>query len=160
MDVPSMFFQGWPDIARTVVVGILAYASVVAFLLISGKRTLAKLNAFDLVVTVAIGSTLSAVLLQASISLAEGMVALALLILMQYVVTFLSVRFPAFARAVRAEPTLLVRDGMFCERAMKRERVTEDEALSAVRSAGGHAIDGVSTLILESDGSISVSLKG
>jgi uncharacterized membrane protein YcaP (DUF421 family) len=49
-------------------VGVLAYVSLVAFLRICGKRTLAKLNAFDLVVTVALGSTLSAVLLQESIA--------------------------------------------------------------------------------------------
>lgn len=160
MDWQGMFFHGWEGIVRTVVVGVLAYVCVVAFLLVSGKRTLAKLNAFDLVVTVALGSTLSAVLLQSSIPVSDGLVALALLIFMQFLVTFLSVRFPAFARAVRAEPTLLARDGAYCRQAMKRERVTEGEAMSAVRASGGHDISAVEMLVLESDGSISVSLKG
>ncbi len=84
MDWPEMFFHGWEGIVRTVLVGVLAYACLVLFLRISGKRTLAKLNAFDLVVTVALGSTLSAILLQQSIGLAKGATALALLILMQY----------------------------------------------------------------------------
>jgi uncharacterized membrane protein YcaP (DUF421 family) len=39
---------------------------------VSGKRTLAKMNAFDLVVTVALGSTLATILLSADVSLAEG----------------------------------------------------------------------------------------
>ncbi len=99
MDWSSMFFQNWQGIVRTVIVGLLAYATLVAFLRISGKRTLAKLNAFDLVVTVALGSTLSAILLQESVALAEGATALALLILAQFAVTFLSVRSPAFAGA-------------------------------------------------------------
>jgi hypothetical protein len=51
MDLGSMLFQGWPGLFRTVVVGALAYVTLVLFLRISGKRTLAKLNAFDLVVT-------------------------------------------------------------------------------------------------------------
>lgn len=55
-----MLFQGWPGLARTAVVGSMAYAGLVLFLRISGKRTLSKLNAFDLVVTVALGSTLAA----------------------------------------------------------------------------------------------------
>lgn len=72
MDWSEMVFQNWEGLARTAVVGTLAYAALILFLRVSGKRTLAKLNAFDLVVTVALGSTLSAVLLQESIALAEG----------------------------------------------------------------------------------------
>lgn len=158
MDVWSMFFQGWPGVFRTVAVGILAYISLVAFLRVSGKRTLAKLNAFDLVVTVALGSTLSAVLLQESVALAEGATALALLIFMQFLVTTASVRSASFAKAVRSEPALLVNGGQCCRETMRRERITEDEALSAIRAKGGQRIEDANTVILESDGTLSVSL--
>lgn len=159
MNWTQMLFQDWSGIARTVAVGLLAYVTLVLFLRISGKRTLAKLNAFDLVVTVALGSTLSAILLQESIALAEGATALALLIAMQFVVTFISVRSERFAKIVRSEPALLVRDGAFCRAAMKRERSTEDEALSAVRAAGGRGVEDVASLILESDGTLSTVLR-
>lgn len=159
MDWSEMFFQNWSGIVRTVVVGSLAYASLVLFLRISGKRTLAKLNAFDLVVTVALGSTLSAIILQESIALAEGAIALALLILLQFLVTFMSVRSGRFASALRSEPALLARDGQFCSSAMKQERVTQDEALSAIRASGGNDMKDVSMLILESDGTISVVMR-
>ena len=117
-------------------VGLLAYVSVILFIRISGKRTLAKLNAFDLVVTVALGSTLSSVLLQKSISLAQGVTALGLLIALQYLVTFLSVRSTRFAKLVRSQPSLLARHGIFYGDAMVRQRLTEDEVLSAVRAQG------------------------
>ncbi|MEJ8570244.1 DUF421 domain-containing protein [Microbaculum marinum] len=156
MDWSGMFFQNWEGLARTLVVGILAYSCLVLFLRISGKRTLAKLNAFDLVVTVALGSTLAAVLLQKSIPLAEGALALALLIVMQLCVTFLSVRWRGFSKAVRSEPALLVRDGELCLQAMRRERITEGEIDSAVRSSGAANLSSEHTVILESDGSISV----
>lgn len=159
MEWGEMFFQGWQGLARTVVVGVLAYVTLVLLLRISGKRTLAKLNAFDLVVTVALGSTLSAILLQESIALSEGALALALLVGMQYLITFLSVRSPFLADAVRSEPTLLARDGSFLKGAMRRERVTEDEALSAVRAAGGTDIATVKLLVLESDGSLSATIR-
>lgn len=157
MDISAMFFQSWEGIARTILVGILAYATLVLFLRIAGKRTLAKLNAFDLVVTVALGSILASIALQESIALAEGATAIALLIGAQFLVTFFSVRSVKFAAAVRAEPSLLARNGVFCERAMKRERVTHAEALSAIRSQGGHSVEEVESLVLESDGTISVS---
>lgn len=159
MNWQNMLFQDWQGIARTVFVGILAYFALIAFLRISGKRTLAKLNAFDLVVTVALGSTLSAILLQESIALAEGAVALALLISMQFLVAFLSVRWSAFAKAVRSEPTLLVRRGEFCDAALQAERVTRDEAVSAIRSNGGRNVEDGEFVILESDGTMSVGLK-
>lgn len=159
MDWQTMFFQGTEDIARTVVVGVLAYVSLVLFLRISGKRTLAKLNAFDLVVTVALGSTLSAIVLQESISLAEGLTALAVLIGAQYLVTALSVRWTGFADLVRSEPTLLAKDGQLLPKAMAAQRITEAESLSAIRTSGGRHIDDVAFLVLESDGSLSVKLR-
>ncbi len=159
MNWKAMLFHDWEGIVRTITVGALAYAVLVLFLRISGKRTLAKLNAFDLVVTVALGSTLAAVLLQNTIPLAEGVVALALLIFAQFTVTFISVRSPPFARLVRSETTLLARNGAFCHASMKQSRITEDEVLSAVRSSGGRALAEVEALILESDGTISVNLR-
>ncbi|WAJ27255.1 DUF421 domain-containing protein [Antarcticirhabdus aurantiaca] len=159
MDWKNMLFQDWQGIVRTIVVGVLAYATLVLFLRISGKRTLAKLNAFDLVVTVALGSTLSAILLQESIALAEGAVALALLIGMQFAVAYTSVRWRAFAHAVRSEPALLIRHGEFCDSTMRSERVTRDEAISAIRSNGGQDPEQVDTMILESDGTISVVFR-
>lgn len=156
MGLEGMFFQGWSGIARTVIVGVLAYVVLVLFLRISGKRTLAKLNAFDLVVTVALGSTLSAILLQESIALAEGITALALLIGLQYLVTFVSVRSEDAAKLIRSEPTLLVRQGALCNGAMRRQRITEGEILSAVRANGHEGLEKVQAVVLESDGSLSV----
>ncbi len=159
MDWTSMFFQNWEGIVRTLITGTLAFVMLVIFLRFSGKRTLAKLNAFDFVVTIALGSTLSAILIQKSVALAEGAAALGLLILLQMGVTWMSVRSRWFAAFVRSEPALLARSGAFCEQTLKRERITKDEALGAVRQAGGRGIEDVRFLILESDGSISAGLE-
>lgn len=158
MQITEMFFQGWPDLVRTVLVGVLAYIGLVLFLRISGKRTLAKLNAFDLVVTVALGSTLAATLLQETVSLSEGMLGFAVLIGLQYLVTFTSVRFPPFAAAVRSEPTLVAQHGALLSRAAKRERITGEEVESAVRASGGASLADADQVVLESDGSLSVRL--
>ncbi len=80
MGADPMFFQNWSGLLRTVVVGVLAYVALVALLRVSGKRTLSKMNAFDFVVTVALGSTLATILLSKNVALAEGVVAFAVLI--------------------------------------------------------------------------------
>lgn len=102
-----MFFNDWTSLLRVVIVGILAYLALVFLLRISGKRTLSKMNAFDLIVTVALGSTLATVLLSRDTALAEGVVAFALLISLQYIITWLSVRSQRVAKLVKAEPSLL-----------------------------------------------------
>ena len=156
----DFLFRGWDTIWRTLVVGTLAYVAVVVMLRGSGKRTLAKMNGFDLVVTVAIGSTLATILLSRDVSLVQGVTAFALLIVLQWVVTWLSVRSDAVKKAVRAEPVLLFRRGAFLRGAMKRARVTESEILQAARSRGVLGLGSVEAVVLETNGDLSVLTGG
>jgi uncharacterized membrane protein YcaP (DUF421 family) len=149
-------FQSWSTVLRTALVGVLAYAVLVVALRFSGKRTLAKMNAFDFVVTVALGSTLATILLSKDVALAEGVTAILVLIGMQYVVAWLSVRSKTVRQLVRSEPRLLVRRGELLNGALKEERVSRDEALAAMRSEGFGDVSEVDALILETDGTFSV----
>jgi uncharacterized membrane protein YcaP (DUF421 family) len=155
-----MFFDTWTGLLRVVVVGTLAYAALILLLRSSGKRTLAKLNAFDLIVTVALGSTLATVLLNSSVALAEGVLAFALLIGLQYAVAWLSVRSDRFDRLVKSEPTLLLHRGRFIEGAMQAQRITQGEILSALRAAGLAELNDAAAVVMETDGSLSVIEKG
>lgn len=151
-----MFFDSWSGLLRVLVVGALAYTGLVLLLRISGKRTLAKMSAFDLVVTVALGSTLATIILTKDVALVEGLLAFALLIALQFVVAWLSVRSGAVAGLVKAEPALLARRGDLLRGAMRRERVTEGEIGAAVRAAGLASLADAEAVILETDGSFSV----
>lgn len=156
MDLSRLLLDSWADVARTVVVGTLAYCALVLILRVSGKRTLSKLNAFDLVVTVALGSTLASILLSDNVALAQGVAAFATLVGLQFIVARLSVRSRRFARLVRSEPALLVRRGEVLRDALDRARVTEEELLSVIRSSDHPDPSKVEAVILESDGSFSV----
>ncbi len=151
-----MFFNGWSGLGRTLIVGVLAYAGLILLLRISGKRTLSKMNAFDLVVTVALGSTLATVVLSKDVALAEGLIAFATLIFLQFAITWLSVRSPSVSRIVKAEPMLLFHSGQFLRRAMMVERVNEAEIRAAVRAMGVGNLEEVGAVVLETDGSITV----
>ena len=151
-----MLFDTWFGLVRIVVVGTAAYAALVLILRVSGKRTLAKLNAFDLVVTVALGSTLATVLLSKSVALADGLLGFALLVGLQYAVAWLSVRSPRFGAAVKSEPSLLLHRGRFLEGAMRRQRVTREEVVSALRSSGLARPEDAAAVVLETDGSLGV----
>lgn len=141
---------------RIVTVGTLAYVGVVLFLRVSGKRTLSKMNAFDLVVRVASGSTLATIVLSKDVALAEGLMAFALLIALQFVVTWLSVRSRIVSDVVKSEPALLLFDGELLRGQMRRGRVTEAEMLAAVREQGVLSLEDVQAVVLETDGTFSV----
>jgi len=151
-----MFFDSPYDLLRVVVVAVLAYAALVMMLRLAGKRALAKLNAFDFVVTVALGSTLATVLLSGDVALAEGALAFAMLAVLQWAVSRLSIGSGAFRKLVRSQPRLVFEDGDFRRGAMADERVTEDEVEAVIRSAGIGRKEDVAAVVLETDGSLSV----
>jgi uncharacterized membrane protein YcaP (DUF421 family) len=151
-----MFFDTWFGLGRVVVVGVWAYGALVTLLQVSGKRTLSKMNAFDLVVTVALGSTLATILLSKDVALAEGMLAFSVLIVLQFVVAWLSVRSATVRRLVKAEPALLLHQGQLLRSAMAAERVTAEEIHAAVRAQGIGTLEAVAAVVVETDGSFTV----
>jgi uncharacterized membrane protein YcaP (DUF421 family) len=151
-----MFFESWFSLFRIIIVGAAAYAALVVFIRLFGKRTLSKMNAFDFVVTVALGSTLATVLLSKDVVLAEGLLAFLLLCGLQFTVAYLSVRSRRVESMVKSEPALLLYRGQFLNDAMRRERITEGEVLAALRSRGLGDVSLAEAAVLESDGSVSV----
>ncbi|WP_313504545.1 DUF421 domain-containing protein [Kaistella carnis] len=154
-----IFFDGWPGIVRIVITTVVAYFMVIIFLRISGKRTLAKMNAFDFVVTIALGSILSSVILNKSIPLSEGLLAIALLIFLQYILTFISVRSKYFKQLISSTPTILFYKQEILEDVLKKQRITHDEIHNAIREAGFSDYSQIFSIILETTGDITVIAK-
>lgn len=152
----DVFFDSWFGVLRVVVVGGLAYAGLILVLRISGKRTLSKWNAFDFVVTIALGSTLATVLLSKDVKLAEGLTAFVLLVGLQFILTWIAVRSDNADRLFKSSPTLLLKRGEFIDAKMLATRVTESEVLAAVRASGVASLGDVEAVVLETDGSFSV----
>ncbi|MFC0098967.1 DUF421 domain-containing protein [Micromonospora marina] len=155
-----MVWKNPADLLRLLVVALLVYPALVVILRVSGKRTLSKLNAFDFVVTVALGSTLATILLSRDVSLVEGILALVLLVGLQYGAALLAVRWPWSQLLLKARPTLLLRDGRLRYEAMRGVRVAESEIRQAARSQGTGDLGDLAAVVLETDGSLSVITRG
>ena len=151
-----MWFDTWSGVVRVLAVGSAAYVALVVVLRVSGKRTLSKLNAFDLIVTVALGSTLATILLSSTVAWTEGVTALALLATLQLVVAAVASRFPAARNLLTAHPTVLARDGALLDEALRAQRVAVAEVRQALRASGCGDLGQVAAVVLETDGSISV----
>ncbi|WP_237262404.1 DUF421 domain-containing protein [Sporosarcina ureae] len=129
-----MFFNGWETLLRTVVVGVLSYIGLIVILRISGKRTLSKMNALDFVVTVACGSILATILLSKDVALSEGLTAFIVLIGMQYLVAWSSVRFRVISKLIKSDPKKLFYEGCFLKETMESECILEEKIFQAARS--------------------------
>jgi uncharacterized membrane protein YcaP (DUF421 family) len=152
----NFFFDGWQPIVRIVVVGTLGYVALITLLRVSGKRTLAQLNSFDFIITVALGASFGRILTARTVPLAEAVVAFALLVLLQYAVSVGHVRWRWFARTIAARPSLVAYDGHSIPDALRRERLTEAELQTAIRKQGYGSLEHTVAVVLESDGHLTV----
>lgn len=152
----NIFFDSWESIIRTFSVTIMGYIAMIFLLRVSGKRTLSKMNAFDFVVTVALGSVLASLSLNKSVPLADGVTSFFVLIFLQYIITWLSVRIKQVKQLVTSQPTLLLYKGELLKDALKRKRVTIEEINSAARSGERGDLSRIHAMILESTGEITV----
>jgi uncharacterized membrane protein YcaP (DUF421 family) len=153
--MPTLF-DSWDRLAELAVVLVVSYGVLVAVLRISGKRTLAKLNAFDFVVTIALGSMLASIITSRDLALVEGLVALGGLVALQYLVAGANQRWNVVHRVIKSEPTALVVDGRLRHDAMARCRVSRGELAAAVRKHGLVSFELAGTVVLEADGTFSV----
>lgn len=151
-----MFFSDFSGIWRTLVVGACAYLMLVVLLRITGKRTLSKMNAFDLVVTVALGSTVSGAFVNRNVDMTQSVLAVGYLILLQFAVSWLTVRSSTFLKVIKSEPSLVLFQGEFIRETMRRERISEPEIAAAIREEGHSKIEEVDAVVLETDGTLTV----
>lgn len=151
-----MFVDSAHGLLRVLVVGPLAYIALIVMLRITGKRTLAKMNAFDFVVTVALGSTLATILLSKGVALLEGVLAFVVLTGLQFVIAWSVLRSERLADAVKSAPRRLLTDGVIDDDALVAERVTAGEVKAAIRKSGYGDLSMVVAVFLETDGSFTV----
>ena len=152
----NIYFNSWQSIARIMILTLLAYTSLVFLLRSSGKRTLSKMNAFDFIVTIALGSTLASVILSKDISWADGFVAFFSLIFLQFLITWISVRVAWFKKIITSQPALLIYKGELLQKVIKKERITMEEINVAIRKKSVTDIGKIDILILETTGEFTV----
>lgn len=153
------YWNGWEPIMRILIVGSLTYVGIILLLRISGKRTLSRMNAFDFIITIALGSLFGRILTARSVSVSEALSAFALLALLQYVLSYLEIRSTLFKKFVNSEPSLLFYNGDFVERNRRKERILKKDLLSVVRKNHFDSLDEIEAIVLETDGVVSVIKK-
>lgn len=151
-----LFFNDWQHLVRIAIVGVVSYAALILCLRAAGKRTLSRMNAYDMVVTMALGSVLTKAMLTQDQTISESVTAICLLVAFQYLLSVASCHWTWFRKWVVAEPAVLYAEGMFLGKAMKKERVTHTEIEAALHEKGFSNLSDVAAVILGSNGELNV----
>lgn len=151
-----LFFDGWESVLRTVLSVPLIFLLVVAFVRITGVRAASRMNAYDWIVTVAMGSIVGSTIVMKDVTIIDGAAGVAMLLFAQWITSAAAKRSPRFRRIVNNSPTLVVWQGEYVERGMKLARLTPIEIDAAVRKAGIPRMEDVGAVVVEPDSSLSV----
>ncbi len=124
-----------------------------------GKRALGELGPFDFVVMTGVGHTVVSVALDKSIPFWEGMVILATLAGLEYLMGFIALKNQTLANVITGKPVILISEGKIIKENLRKEKFNVDDLMQELRKQGIRDLDEVDKGILESCGGFSVLLR-
>lgn len=137
----------------------LVFFFILFLLRISGKRQLGQLSAIEFVSILLISNAVQNAMNAGDNSLIGGLVLAAGLVILSILISIFSFRYKKFRHLIEGTPTILVRHGALVEKHLETERVTREELMVMLRRQGIHHLIEIELAILESDGTLSVTLK-
>jgi len=154
----DMFHLGLP-IFEKMLRPVIVYAFLVISLRLAGKRELAQLNPFDLVVLLTLSNTVQNAIIGDDNSVTGGLLGAATLLGINYLVVRFLYRHQTLERLVEGDADVLVEDGQVKEERLKQELITRAELEMAARKQGLGSLDEIERAILEPGGTISFAAK-
>src|SRR6201981_1441501 len=138
---------------------IVVYLVLVLLLRIFGKRELAQLNPFDLVVLLSLSNTVQNAIIGDDNSVTGGVIGAVSLLAINWLVVRVLFRSPRLTRALEGRPVVLIRDGHIDLKALKHEALTREELVEVIHRQGFQHIHDVHLCELEPNGSFYVESK-
>ncbi|WP_082177680.1 DUF421 domain-containing protein [Arthrobacter sp. RIT-PI-e] len=156
----SYFWNGWSPLWHTLLIGSVGYLTLVFLLRGTGPRTMAKMTPLDFVIAVSLGSVFGRVVTAVEVSLAQAVLALILLVAVQWALATARSRWNSARRILDSPPVRLYYDGEVRLKALRRHRLTEVDIHTAARQSGHGSLADVQAVILHQDGSVGVIGQG
>ncbi|MBI3492389.1 MAG: DUF421 domain-containing protein [Acidobacteria bacterium] len=154
----DMFYLALP-VAEKILRPILVYIFLIIGLRLAGKRSLASLNAFDLVVLLCISNTVQNAIIGNDTSVSGGMIGAATLLCVNYAAVRFFFAHPKLDRIIEGQPTLLINKGKMVKSNLNRELISKEELMTAVHKQGFRSVDEIERGELEPGGAIALIAK-
>ena len=155
----NMFQIGLPLILEKVLRTMLVYSALIVGLRLAGKREMAQLNPFDLVVLLTISNTVQNAIIGNDNSVSGGIIGVAALLLINYLVVRFVYSNNKIEKLVEGSEDTLIEQGILQEKVMKREMITFSELEIAAHKQGINSLNEVERAVLEPDGGITFNSK-
>ena len=137
---------------------VILYIAVVLCMRIMGKRQVGELQPAELVVTILISELASIPVQDLSRPVISGIVPVVVLVVLEILMSSLTLKIPPLRRAVSGKPAIVIRNGQIDQKMMKKLRMTIDDLMEGLRQAGTFKIQQVAYAVMETNGKISVML--
>ena len=147
------------SVAEKILRPIFVYAFLVVAVRLAGRRELAQLNSFDLVVLLMLANTVQNATIGNDNSLLGGLIGVSALLVINYVVVRFLYRYRSVDRLLEGGPVELIRGGKVLSDHLGREAITEEELMEAIRKQGLASAADVDRAVLETGGTISVVVR-
>jgi uncharacterized membrane protein YcaP (DUF421 family) len=154
----NMFAMGLP-LAEKILRPILVYAFLIIALRLAGKRELAQLNPFDLVVLLTLSNTVQNAIIGEDNSVTGGMIGAATLLFVNHLVVKYLYNHERLERAVEGEPDVIIENGVVLTGNLRKELITISELLAAAHKQGFDSLDEIDRAVLDPGGAIFFSGK-
>jgi uncharacterized membrane protein YcaP (DUF421 family) len=151
----SMFHLPLPILEKLLRPAIV-YLALVVLLRIFGKRELAQLNPFDLVVLLSLSNTVQNAIIGDDNSVTGGIIGACSLLAVNWLVVRALFRSPKLTRAFEGSSTTLIRNGQIDAKALQRESLSREELLDVIHRQGFEAFHQVQRCELEPNGTFYV----
>ena len=138
---------------------IIIYLLLIIVMRLMGKRQIGELEVSDLITTFLISEIASLPITDTELPLSHAIVPIVILLTLEVSIAMLLARFPKFKKLTTARPSVLIKDGNICQKAMSDARLSFDELFSELR---GQSVDDISQIkyaILEQNGKITIIQK-
>jgi uncharacterized membrane protein YcaP (DUF421 family) len=154
----DMFVLGVP-ILEKILRPIIVYVFLIVGLRLSGKRELAQLNPFDLIVLLTLSNTVQNAIIGEDNSVTGGIIGAASLLAINYLVVRFLYDHRKIEQIVEGSPDVLIENGKLHEHKLKKELITKQELAAAARKQGFDSLSEVHQCVLEPGGTLSFTAR-
>ena len=158
MSETADWFKNWNDVIDAALSAVLFYMLIVILVRVFGKRSTAQLNNFDWIINITVGSLAASGILLDSVPALRATVAIVIIIILQFILTWVVLHSKFVADLVKASPTLLTHKGQYIDSALRETRISKEEICSALREHG-LATNDANWVVLETNGRLTVIPK-
>ncbi len=140
----------------TLIRTVILFLTVILSLRLMGKRQIGELQPEELVITILISECAAAPIQDLSRPTISGIIAIFTLVILEILLSYVTLKWPALRKAIDGSPAIVIRDGKLQQSTMAKLRLSVEDLTNSLRQKGYFKLEDISYCLVETDGKLSV----